>query len=99
MRAKYIAIIAPAIICGAGAASWLASHISSRNQAAAHLAAIAQSRAEEKAEAAELALGISEAAERFARDELAQETKMPIVAEQALDKAINRTAQVVGVLA
>jgi hypothetical protein len=100
MRGKYIIITVLAITCGAGAASWYAaSQIGLRIQPATHLAAMAQSAAEEKAKAAELALGISEASERFARDELAQETKMRIAAEQALDKAINRTAQAVRVLA
>jgi hypothetical protein len=100
MRGKYIIITVLAFTCGAGAASWYAaSQTGLRTQAATHLAAMAQSAVEEKAKAAELALEISEASERFARDQLAQETKMRLAAEQALDKAINRTAQAVRVLA
>jgi hypothetical protein len=94
MRSKYIVITALVITCGAGVASWrAASQISLRIQAATHLAATALSNAEEKAKATELALGISEAAERFAREELALERKTREAAELALDKAVNRTAQ------
>jgi hypothetical protein len=100
MRGKYIIIIVSAIICGAGTASWLAaSQIGPRIQAATHLAAMAQLNAEEKAKAAELAQGISEAAERFAREELALERNTREAVEQALDKAVNRTAQAVMILA
>jgi hypothetical protein len=99
MRSRYIVITALAITC-AGAASWgAANQISSRIRAATHLAAMAQSAAEEKAKAADLALGISEAAERLAREELAQERKTRQSAEQALDKAVSRTAQAVRMLA
>src|SRR5215472_10570679 len=94
MRGKYIIIAVSAIICGTGAASWrAASEIGSRIQAANHLAAMAQLNAEEKARAAELALGVSEAAERFTREELALERKTRETAEQALNKVVNRTAQ------
>jgi hypothetical protein len=94
MHGKYIIITVLAITCGAGAASWrAASQIGLRIQAATHLAAMAQRTAEEKAKAAELAQGVSEAAERFAREELARERNARDAAEQALGKAVSRTAQ------
>src|SRR5262249_21228822 len=100
MRGRYIIITVLSIICGAGAASWhAASQIGLRIKAATHLAAMARLDAEEKAKAAESALGISEAAERFAREELALERKTREAAEQALDKAVSRTAQAARVLA
>jgi hypothetical protein len=85
MRSKHIIITTVlAFACGAGAASWCAANqIRSRIQAAT-LAAMAQSNAEEKAKAAELALGMSEAAQRIAWDELALERKRREAAEQAL---------------
>jgi hypothetical protein len=101
MRRKYIVIATvSAFTCGAGAASWrAANHITSRIKSATHLAANAQLAAEEKAKSAEAALGMSEAAERIAWDELALERKRRQAAEQALDKAVNRTAQAVRLLA
>jgi hypothetical protein len=94
MHGKYIIITVLAITCGAGAAGWrAASQIGLRIQAATHLAAMAQLTAEEKAKAAELAQGVAEAAERFAREELARERNAREAAEQALDKAVSRTAQ------
>jgi hypothetical protein len=100
MRVKYIVITVLAITCSAGAASWRAANqINSRIRAATHLAAMARSNAEEKAKAAEIALGISEAAERFAREEATLERKTREAAEQALDKAVNRTAQATTALA
>ena len=94
MRGKYIIITTVlAFACGAGATSWRAANqISSRIQAATHSATMAQSNAEEKVKAAELAQATSEAAVRIAWDELALERKRREAAEQALDKA-NRTAQ------
>jgi hypothetical protein len=100
MRGKYIIITVLAIICGAGAAGWrAASEIGLRIQAATHLAAMAQLNAEEKVKAAELAQGTSEAAERFARKELALERYTREAVEQALDTAVNRTAQAARMLA
>jgi hypothetical protein len=100
MRGKYIIITVSTIICGTGAASWhAASQIGLRIKAATHLAAMAQLNAEERARAAELALGTVEAAGRFAREELALERNTREAAEQALDKAVNRTAQAARVLA
>jgi hypothetical protein len=100
MRGRYIVLTVLAITCGTGAAGWrAASYISSRIKAAPHLASMVQPNAEEKAKVAELALGVSEAAERFARQELALERKRREAAEQALDKAVNRTARVATVLA
>src|SRR5215468_9027329 len=100
MRAEYTLITLSAIIFGAGAASWhAASQIGLRIKAATHLAAMAQLHAEEKAEAAELAQGTSEAAERFAREELALEKNTREVAEQALDNTVNRAARAAKVLA
>jgi hypothetical protein len=100
MRSKYIIFAVVAITCGVGAASWRAANeVGLRIQAATHLAAMAQLNAEEKAKAAETALAISEAAERFAREELALERKTREAAEQALDKAINRTAEAAVTLA
>jgi hypothetical protein len=49
---------------------------------------MAQRNAEEKAKAAELALGTSEAAERLARQELALERNKREAVEQALNKAL-----------
>jgi hypothetical protein len=94
MRSKYIIITTVlAFACGAGAASWRAANqIRSRIQAAT-LAAMAQSNAEEKAKAAELALGMSEAAQRIAWDELALERKRREAAEQALLSLDKMTAK------
>jgi hypothetical protein len=98
MRGKYI-IITLAITCSACVVSWrAASQIGQRIRAATQLAAMAQLNAEEKAKAAESALGVSEAAERIAWDELALEKKRRQAAELALDKAVYRTARAVGVL-
>src|SRR5262249_20991673 len=101
MRGKYIVIATVlAFTCGAGAASWRAANqISSRIKSATYLAANAQLAAEEKAKSTEAALGMSEAAERIAWNELALERKRRQEAEQALDKAVNRTAQAVRLLA
>jgi hypothetical protein len=89
MRGKYFVITTLVFTCGAGVGSWRAvSVISSRSKAATHLAEMAQHNAEEKAKAAELALGTSEAAERLARQELALERNKREAAEQALDKAL-----------
>jgi hypothetical protein len=99
MRGKYI-MITLAITCCTGVASWrAASQISLRIQAATHLPAMAQLNAQEKARAAEIAMGVSEAAERFAREELALERKTREAAERALDKALNRTVQTARTLA
>jgi hypothetical protein len=99
MRGKYI-IVTLAITCGAGAVGWRAANqISLRIQAATHLAPMAQLNAEEKAKGAEVAQGTSEAAERFARKELALERHTREAVEQALDIAINRTAQAARILA
>jgi hypothetical protein len=100
MRGKYIILIVSAIVGGTGAASWhAANQIGLRIKAATHLAAMAQLNAEERAKAAELALGTSEVAARFAREELVLERSTREAAEQALEKAVNRTAQAASVLA
>jgi hypothetical protein len=100
MRGKYIIITVLAILCGVGVGSWRAAHeIGPRIQAATHLAAMAQLAAEERAEAAERAQSASEAAERFARAELALASNAREAADQALAKAVNRTAQTAAMLA
>jgi hypothetical protein len=100
MRSMYIITGVVAITCGVGAASWRAANeVGLRIQAATHLAAMAQLAAEEKAKAAESAQGVSEAAERFAGVELVLERNAREAAEQALDKAVSRTAQAARMLA
>jgi len=100
MRREYVVITTVlAFTCGAGVTSWRAANHCSRIKSATDLAAKAQLAAEEKAKSDAAALGMSEAAERIAWDEVALERKRRQAAEQALDKAVIRTAQAVRVLA